>query len=64
MADAVYRRFPNATLDAVTAAIETAGLTQSALARFVSRLQAPGGADWPKAAMTGEVAYRLAVTLH
>ena len=64
MADAVYRRFPNATLDAVTAATKTAGLTRSALARFVNRLQAPGGADWPKAAMTGEVAYRLAVTLH
>ncbi len=64
MADAVYRRFPDATLDAVTAAIETAGLAQSGLARFVNRLQVPGGADWPKAAMTGEVAYRLAVALH
>jgi hypothetical protein len=62
--NAVYRRFPDAALDAVTAAIEAAGLTQSGLARFANRLQAPGGADWPKAAMTGEVAYRLAVALH
>jgi hypothetical protein len=64
MADAVYRRFPGTTLDAVTAAIEAAGLTQSGLARFVNRFQEPVGAEWPKVAMTGEVAYRLAVALH
>lgn len=64
MADAVHRRFPGTTADAVAAAIEAAGLTQSGLARFVNRLQEPGGAEWPKAAMAGEVAYRLAVALN
>lgn len=62
--DTIHRRFPSSTVDAVAAAIEAAGLAQSGLTRFVNRLQAPGGADWPKAAMTGEVAYRLAVALH
>ena len=62
--DSIHRRFPGTPVDAVAAAIEAAGLAQSGLTRFVNRLQAPGGADWPKAAMTGEVAYRLAVALH
>lgn len=52
MADAIHRRFPGTTADAVAAAIEAAGLTQCGLARFVSRLQEPVGAEWPKAAMT------------
>ena len=64
MVDAIHRRFPGTTVDAVAAAIEAAGLTQSGLARFVNRLQEPVGAEWPKAAMTGEVAYRLAAALH
>jgi ribosomal protein L40E len=62
--DAIHRRFPGTTADAVAAAIEAAGLTQCGLARFVNRLQESVGAEWPKAAMTGEVAYRLAVALH
>lgn len=64
MADAIHCRFPGTTVDAVAAAIEAAELTQSGLARFVNRLQEPVGAEWPKLAMTGEVAYRLAVALH
>ena len=64
MADAVHRRFPGAAADAVAAAIEAAGLTQSGLARIVNRLQEPAGAEWPKVAMTGEVAYLLAAALH
>ena len=64
MADAVQRRFPGTGVDAVAAAIDAAGLAQSGLARFVNRLQEPVGAEWPKVAMTGEVAYRLAVALH
>jgi hypothetical protein len=64
MVDAIHRRFPGTAADAVAAAIEAAGLTQCGLARFVNRLQGPAGAEWPKAAMTGEAAYRVAVALH
>jgi hypothetical protein len=64
MVDAVHRRLPGTAVDAVAAAVMAAGLTQCGLARFVNRLQKPVGAEWPKAAMTGDVAYRLAVALH
>ena len=64
MVDAVRRRFPGTTADAVAAAVEAAGLTQRGLARFVVRIEGPAGAEWPRAAMTGKAAYQLAVALH
>lgn len=65
MADAVDGRLSGTTLDAVAAAIEAAGMTQSGRACFGNRLQSPAGTERANvAAMTGKVAYRLGVALH
>jgi hypothetical protein len=64
MVAAIHSRLPGATAEVVAAAIETAGLAQSGLARFVNRLETPVGKGWPRVAVTGKVAYDLAVALH